>query len=208
MSLSDGIFRKNNKCNQKVSQSVLDDLKWFLDLNYIPEDLEERATGILFDAEEEKMSAPIKSAAPEDLPMPMGRPYARRSERSDACGSLFQKIKVDVEDTFQQELLRQIDRRGLTDAQVYKKAGLDRKLFSKIRCNRDYKPSRLTALSLALALELNLDETADLLSRAGLALSPSSLSDMIIKYCIVNRIYDLYEVNSLLYEYDQQLLGC
>ena len=208
MSLSDGIFRKNNKRNQKVSQSVLDDLKWFLDLNYIPVDFEERATGILFDAEEEKLTAPIKSAAPEDLPMPMGRPYARRSERSDACGSLFQKIKVDVEDTFQQELLRQIDRRGLTDAQVYKKAGLDRKLFSKIRCNRDYKPSRLTALSLALALELNLDETADLLSRAGLALSPSSLSDMIIKYCIVNRIYDLYEVNSLLYEYDQQLLGC
>ena len=106
MSLSDGIFRKNNKRNQKVSQSVLDDLKWFLDLNYIPEDLEERATGILFDAEEEKLTAPIKSAAPEDLPMPMGRPYARRSERSDACGSLFQKIKVDVEDTFQQELLR------------------------------------------------------------------------------------------------------
>ena len=110
--------------------------------------------------------------------------------------------------TFQQELLRQIDKRGYTDSQVYRKAGLDRKLFSKIRCNENYKPSKMTALALAVALELNLDETVDLLSRAGLALSPSSYADLIIKYCIMNGIYDIYQVNSMLYEYDQQLLGC
>lgn len=109
--------------------------------------------------------------------------------------------------TFQQKLLALIDEKGYTDSQVYRKAHLDRKLFSKIRCNKDYKPSKMTALSLAVALELNLDEATDLLGRAGLALSPSDLTDMIVKYCIINRIYDIYEVNELLYEHDRQLLG-
>ena len=110
--------------------------------------------------------------------------------------------------TFQQKLFGLIDKKGYTESQVYRKANLDRKLFSKIRCNEDYKPSKLTALSLAIALELNLDETTDLLGRAGLALSPSNLSDMIVKYCITHQMYDIYDVNALLYEYDQQLLGC
>ena len=109
--------------------------------------------------------------------------------------------------TFQEKLLELIDDKGFSDTQVYKRANMDRKLFSKIRCNRNYKPSKATALALSVALELNLDETKDLIGRAGLALSPSSKSDLIIQYCLMNGIYDIFDVNALLFEYDQQLLG-
>ena len=102
-----------------------------------------------------------------------------------------------------------IDERQYTDAQVYKKALLDRKLFSKIRCKEDYNPSKKTVLALALALELNLDETIDLLARAGYALSPSSKSDLLVEYCIVKEKYDLIvkekydliDINALLFHY-------
>jgi transcriptional regulator with XRE-family HTH domain len=100
-----------------------------------------------------------------------------------------------------------IDRRGLTDPEVYKKANIDRKHFSKIRSNIDYSPSKKTALALAIALELSLDETKDLLARAGLALSPSMVSDRIIEYCIETCNYDIYEINCILFKYDQPTLG-
>ena len=109
--------------------------------------------------------------------------------------------------TFQQKLLSLIDEKGFSDTQVYKKANIDRKLFSKIRCNVNYKPSKATVLALAISLELDLDETVDLLKRAGLALQPCSKSDLIVQYCIVHQIYDIFEVNSILFEYDQLLLG-
>lgn len=111
-------------------------------------------------------------------------------------------------ENFQEMLLRLIDERGLTDSQVYKKANVDRKLFSKIRCHPDYTPGKRTVVALAVALELNLDETTDLLRRAGLALSPSSKFDLIVEFCIMNRIYNIYEINAILFEYDQPLLGC
>lgn len=111
------------------------------------------------------------------------------------------------EETFQQHLFRLIDRRGLEDKEVYKKANIDRKHFSKIRSNVDYNPSKRTALALAIALELNLDETTDLLMRAGIALSPSSTFDIIMEYCIEHNITDIYEINCILFEYDQPILG-
>ena len=100
-----------------------------------------------------------------------------------------------------------IDERGLTDIQVYKRANLDRRLFSKIRSNPKYNPKRQTAISLGLALELNMDEMRDLLGRAGFALSTSSKFDLIISYCVQNRIYDIIRINALLFDYDQPLLG-
>jgi hypothetical protein len=91
---------------------------------------------------------------------------------------------IHMDKKFQEYLFMLIDRKGLTDPEVYKKANIDRKHFSKIRSNPDYMPSKRTALALALSLELSLDETKDLLARAGLALSPSILFDIIIEYCI------------------------
>ena len=110
-------------------------------------------------------------------------------------------------ETFQDRLLHLIDERGYTDVQVYKRANIDRKLFSKIRCNPDYTPKKKTALALAIALELDLEETEDLISRAGVALSPSRTDDLIVKYCIENHIYDIYQINALLFQYDEPLLG-
>lgn len=120
--------------------------------------------------------------------------------------SLDERLK-HLDKTFQQYLFMLIDRRGLTDPEVYKKANIDRKHFSKIRSNVDYTPSKKTALALAIALELSLDETRDLLSRAGLALSPSMISDRIIEYCIETSNYDIYEINCILFKYDQPTLG-
>ena len=97
--------------------------------------------------------------------------------------SLEQRI-MHLDKTFQEYLFTLIDRRGLSDPDVYKKANIDRKHFSKIRSNIDYKPSKKTALALAIALELSLDETKDLLARAGIALSPSMMFERIIEYCI------------------------
>lgn len=151
-------------------------------------------------------------AAPKALSRRRGIPipsidigYGRKqNEETDDLQRLVSNIGM----TFQQVLLQIIDRKGFTDSQVYRRANLNRKLFSKIRCNENYKPSKLTAFALAIALELNLDEATDLLGRAGIALSPSDLTDLIVKYCLTHKIYDIYEVNALLYEYDQQLLGC
>lgn len=112
-----------------------------------------------------------------------------------------------LDKTFQEYLFMLIDRRGLSDTDVYKKANIDRKHFSKIRSNAGYKPSKKTALALAIALELNLDETKDLIGRAGLALSPSIMFDRIIEYCIETCNYDIYEINCILFKYDQPTLG-
>lgn len=114
---------------------------------------------------------------------------------------------IHMDKKFQEYLFMLIDRKGLTDPEVYKKANIDRKHFSKIRSNPDYMPSKRTALALALALELSLDETKDLLARAGLALSPSILFDIIIEYCIKSKNYDIYDINCILFEYDQPMLG-
>ena len=114
-----------------------------------------------------------------------------------------EELMNHVSDTWQESLLHLIDSKGYTDTEVYKRANLDRKLFSKIRSNAHYQPKKNTAVALALALHLNLDETKDLLGRAGYALSPSSKFDLIISYFIENEVYDLYTINLALFDHEQ-----
>lgn len=129
-------------------------------------------------------------------------PWAEKAADRDLDAMLRQ-----LDEGFSATLLKLIDQKGLTDVQCYKKANIDRKLFSKIRSDPNYKPSKTTAVAFALALELTLPETQSLLSRAGYTLSHSYLADIIVEACIRKGIFNVLDVNEILFSYDQPLLG-
>ena len=172
-----------------LSEALLGEVESYIDQHYV--DAHQPKNRNLLGVE----SAAIGMAAPS-MPMPMMAPSA-------ALDDLIEQL----DKPFSATLLKLIDAKGKTDVEVYKRANIDRKLFSKIRKGHGYTPRKPTILALAIALELTLPETDDLLERAGYALSHASKFDVIVEYFIVNGRYDIFEINEVLFQYDQPLLG-
>ena len=138
----------------------------------------------------------LGAAEPDMSIMPSGAPEAD-----------WKKIIINTDKGFSETLLQLIDERGMKDAECYKKANVDRRLFNKIRSNPAYQPSKPTVFAFAAALELSLPETKRLLKKAGFALTRSSGFDLVMEYCIKHRVYDVIQINEILFELDMPLLG-
>ncbi len=182
-----------------VSRELLGAVESYIDEHYV--DTHQIKRRKLLDVERQAISEADERANTLNEPLleEMLAPIDAPAPLDDLVGNL--------DEPFSQMLLRLIDAKDMTDVEVYKRANLDRKLFSKIRINKGYMPSKRTAIALAVALELSLDKTDDLLERAGYALSHAVKFDVIVEYFIANGKYDVFEINEVLFEYDQPLLG-
>ncbi|MBQ6118709.1 MAG: macro domain-containing protein [Clostridia bacterium] len=140
--------------------------------------------------------------------LPTAYPAALQQESlPDIAGKSLDEVVGGAGQTFQQKLFALIDASGMDDVTVYKKANIDRKVFSRIRCKEDYRPKKKTAVAFAIALELDMPAMLDLLSRAEIAFSPSSKFDLIVMYFVTHHIYDIFEINAALFKYGQPILG-
>lgn len=186
------VFDRKSFC---ASSEITKDIVQFIDDNYVDENLIRRRTFNVF---------PAKSLKSAEAEPDVCLDYAN-------ADILPQKTLADyinnLDESFSQTLLRLIDEKGMTDVECYKKANIDRKLFSKIRTEKDYKPKKTTAVAFAISLGLTYDETQEFLKKAGFTLSRSNKFDVIIEYFLTNGIYDIYTINEALFEFDQYLLG-
>ena len=186
-----------DKAAYKISEKLFSDIAEYIDDNYVDEHTDYRR-------ESSRMNYPcqsvmIGSAQPEFFDLCECKAMVDEED-------LDAKLK-QIDESFSQMLLRKIDEKGMTDAECYKKANIDRKLFSKIRSDVHYKPSKPTAIAFAISLELTLSETEDMLKKAGFALSHSNKFDIIIEYFISKGNYNIFEINEALFAFDQSLLG-
>ena len=182
-----------DKSAVSVSEKLIADVKKYIDDNYAEEhsDIASRSPFIQSNFKRTESSKGKKLSK------------AMEPECCDALPFDFDTL----DESFSQALLRMIDEKGMTDVQVYKKANIDRRLFSKIRSDVNYKPKKQTAVALAIALELDIFETQKLLEKAGYTLSNSLKFDVIIKYFIENKKYNIIEINETLFAFDQSLIG-
>ena len=185
-----------DKAAYKISEKLFSDIAEYIDDNYVDEHTDYRRESMRMNAPMAAMQAPI-GMFDADLCV---------SKAMSAEDDLNAKLK-QIDESFSQMLLRKIDEKGMTDAECYKKANIDRKLFSKIRSDVHYKPSKPTAIAFAISLELSLSETEDMLKKAGFALSHSNKFDIIIEYFISKGNYNIFEINEALFAFDQSLLG-
>ena len=188
----------------EVSEELLGAVESYIDEHYV--DKHSRQRRRLLEVEREALSEEQLYNLNVDLPFEAAPPQ-KASVREALADLRLDDLVERLDEPFSATLLRLIDATGKKDAEVYHRANIDRRLFSKIRSKADYAPSKPTVLALAIALELSLAQTGDLLERAGFALSPSKKFDVIVQYFIANRKYDIYEINEVLFSYDQPLLG-
>ena len=202
-----------DKDSFRISEKLVADIRQFIDDRYVDEHedkLEIRRRRAVFakanDAFDYDVDDFESSATRGDICKKAVMP-ATVASASKPSRPLWDYIK-EIDESFSEMLLRKISEKGIKDSDCYKKANIDRKLFSKIKNDKLYKPSKPTAIAFAIALELSLAETEELLKKAGFALSHSSKFDIIIEYFIRKGNYDIFDINDALFEFDQPLLGC